>query len=172
MLYDDFLSGSSNPLSQCIPGCTPGGQVGFDAFLSSQDIVEGFFNVVVVLNGERVDDFGGGTDADNYVTMFMSSELVPTPSLGLNPVTVTAPFQMGGTLVLDVHRFGGGRSFPMGGKGTATITLAPDAAQRAWVSQEVRYVFESPAAIPEPSTVLLIGAGLAALIRTRARRRA
>jgi hypothetical protein len=171
-LVFDQTSGALQPLAACsVPGCAPGDPISFDAFLSTMNAEDGLLDAVLVLNGERVDDFGGGQIANNVLTMHLASERQVPPPFDLSPVTLTAPFDMEGTILLDVNTPGGRRTFGMDGKGTATLRLTPDATHGLWIAQEIRYVFESPAAIPEPSTVLFLGTGLAALARFRARRR-
>jgi PEP-CTERM motif len=169
------------PLNQCGgDGCLPGEMIDLSAVgLSTRHSDDGLANPVLTVNGLRIDDFSGGEVADHTVDLFFSSQSRVAPAFGdFSPVTLTAPFTLDGRVDLfqQSRPGGGGRLFRLNGRGTATLRLRPSAPRddgepRAWEAEYVRYDFESPAPVPEPSTMLLVGCGLAALVRSRRRRR-
>jgi hypothetical protein len=145
--------------------------------LSTRHSEDGLVNAVLTLNGLRIDDFGGGVVADHTVDMFFQSQPRVAPPFGdFSPVTLTAPFTFDGfvNLYQQSRPGGGGLLFLLNGRGTATLRLRPtplrDDGFRAWEAEHVRYDFESPAPIPEPSTMLLVATGLAAVVRYRRKR--
>jgi PEP-CTERM motif len=154
-------------------GCAPGTPISFDAFPSTQNFEDGLINAALTLNGILYDDFTGGQEADNIVSLFLSQGSAIAPPFGdFSPVTLTAPFILSGAAFLNQNRPGGGDFFRLAGRGTATLLLTPAPVRdgeppTGWVAQQLRYDFESPAVIPEPSTILLVVTGLAALVRFR-----
>jgi hypothetical protein len=84
------------------------------------------------------------------------------------------PFTLSGTLFLtdDIARINPPVfTFEVSGAGLARITLG-SIGDGLYVVRNVRYDFVSPEAVPEPTTVALLGTGLAAALLRRRKRRA
>ena len=178
VFHEGLGSGIFHAFTSCsAPGCTPGDLISFVASLSTQNLEDGLTNAVLTLDGVRYDDFTGGQVAKNIVSFSMEGAAVAPPLADLASVTLTAPFTLLGRIGLNQDRLGGGDLFLLDGRGTATLRLKPvpdrvGGPPAVWEAEQIRYDFESPAApIPEPSSMLLLGTGLAALIRSRIKRR-
>jgi PEP-CTERM motif len=112
-------------------------------------------------------------NADIFVRPFGEPVIAPPLS---SSALLTAPFDLvsGSTssavVLFDVE----GKPiviFPLVGRGVATLELTPSRGAPAWEFVRVRYDFESPAVVPEPTTLLLVGTGVIALAARRRRRR-
>ncbi len=89
-----------------------------------------------------------------------------------DPITLTMPFEMAGTV--NVHALNDPRpvifSTTITGSGIATLTLRrPAGNQAGFAIDTARYDF-SPAAVPEPATVVLLTTGLAGIVVRKCRR--
>lgn len=163
-----FIEGATrmDPLQNCqdTPDCLPGQRISLGAFLAPND--SGLANTVVTFRGVETSRFDVATRAGLALELMGSAVL---PALGDINTTVMSPFTMLGGFSDNIdsgHRLVGG--------GTATLSLTPSLlidGLQGWTVTSVRYDFEDSAPIPEPATVLLLGTGLAAVIRGRPRRR-
>lgn len=124
-------------------------------------------------------DLGWGTLTVNEATLspvrvrfqgtFLAEPVVaPLPPEPPDFIRLSTPFQFSGSIraLLDgVEVF----QRDLVGSGLATIQLEPASPELGFGGDEqfITYTFEDPAAVPEPSTVLLLGSGLATLIARR-----
>ena len=145
------------------PFANPGGTVSGSSMVSFSGGFAGLYNVAGP---------GGATyfvSRDSSLRFTTESFVLPAgPALSL---TLTVPFTMTGTLRLtdDIARLNPPVfSFEVSGQGLAHIVLAGDGFGVYRVA-EIRYDF-APAAVPEPATLTLLGAGLAATLLRRRRR--
>jgi hypothetical protein len=90
-------------------------------------------------------------------TLSFTTESFALPTVPQN-TSISLPFTMSGTLHLDAP--GNALTLPLTGGGFATGTFVTGGTPSMFLSA-VRYDFTD---IPEPSTVLLVGSGIAALI--------
>jgi hypothetical protein len=156
------LSGTTGPW-QCRPCGPPGTAIDLGGWFSASD---GFGAVKL----------GGASYAvpsnQAYAQLRPLGGPVIVPPLGAS-AALSAPFELDtfGTSLVDLYDFGGEPTlrFLLFGRGTATLLLEPDrSGALAWNFARVTYEF-SP--VPEPSSLLLLGAGLLTLAVRRHRRR-
>jgi PEP-CTERM motif len=86
--------------------------------------------------------------------------------------SVFAPFSFSGSVVPP--GFAGGPFPRLVGRGTVRVDLAwvrpPDGEGDGWDFQHALYEFQTPAAVPEPGTFVLVGSGIAGYLIRRRRR--
>jgi hypothetical protein len=124
-------------------------------------------NTSVTFNGTTYTDADFSNLNSNSLAIMLFGTAI-APEFGLSPRTVSAPFTMEGELVLN------GLQNPFTGRGIATVWITPipsiDGHPDGWAGTQVRYDFVDASAVPEPSTMMLLGTGLAALAGARRRR--
>jgi PEP-CTERM motif len=111
----------------------------------------------------------------NASALLFRGPLLTIPLLDTPTITITAPFYMTGNLsVATISTDGHVPVFSMTvqGSGMATLTLARffDGLQYGYQLTQIRYDFQ-PSDVPEPTTLWLLGAGLAGLTAAVRRRR-
>lgn len=159
--------GRVDPFTSCgiIPECFPGDLLSVGAFMGTSS-----FSGTATLNGVTYTEISG---LDDPTPAWELTGMATIPGFGdFSPTTLLAPF----TISSGLFSLPGGTSVPMAGRGTASVLLIPGledpSIPRGWLVDRVEYTFEGSAApVPEPTTLLLVGSGLAGAIRLRPRRR-
>lgn len=114
---------------------------------------------------------GGSTDAHGFLNLRFSGETL-LPQLVEPSAVVSGPFSVMGTLFYPATLGLPQRRVSVSGAGIATASLAPSVLDPLqWRVIRLEYQFANDAApVPEPSTMLLVGAGALALARRRFRK--
>jgi hypothetical protein len=141
--------------------CSPGDRISLSAGSSGSDL-----SALVTLDGQT---FNTGMVSDvvgEASVAFTGSFLVPSFT-GVEAVSVFSPFSFFGSVVPP----GFGPTVQLVGRGAARVDLArvvtPEFGQ-TWDFQRAVYEFQTPAVVPEPATLVLVGSGIAGcLIRRR-----
>jgi hypothetical protein len=161
--------GEVSAISRCgmvgDPDCVGGSTISIGAFLGE----DGFPNGIATLDGVTYDDIS--SIFSPATVLLRLGGTVTLPELQDSPVTLTARFTVGDSAFILPSP---NAPVPIGGTGgTATLRLVPalevEGPDRPWVVDMIRYDFNDAAAIPEPATVLLVGAGVVGAWRSRRR---
>jgi len=145
----------------CEVSCAPGSTLSFAASTGSES-----FGVVTI--GTDSFRIGGSSIEFGVLTLGFTGETLLPQLIGLS-AAVSAPFSVAGRLFYPPMFQ---RSVSVTGAGIATAFLAPSLSDLSlWRVTRLEYQFGSDSAlVPEPSTMLLVGAGALALARRKLRR--
>ena len=145
---------------QCSIRCEPGTTISLRVVATGGDVG----GVVTYLD----ESFGVSGFFDGDLGVVFTGEAVAPPLVGPT-AEVTAPFLFQGSI--SPPRFS---TLPRGtltGGGLATLTLRAQSFPSGWQFQRLEYLFiEDPSVVPEPASMLLVGSGLAVLLKLRRRR--
>ena len=155
------------PANSCVP-CEPGAPVSFNAFWSGGD-----FHGTAQVGGQSYllgsGDPGSGTAS--VVLAWAAVSGVAPAFTGAATASMAAPFTFTG---IFTYPFIPSTELPASvsllGSGTATVNLAWHT-DGFWIFDNARYEFQSASAVPEPGTLLLIGAGAVTTLVQRRRQR-
>jgi hypothetical protein len=154
----DPTEGRVDPLL-CSP-CIPGLPMSIAANLSGS-----VFSGPATLDGTTYADISGvDAPASLFLEIFGGSLI---PAFRDSPTTFRTAFTAEGFFSLPFS----GQPVALTGTGLATVFLRPnpfvEGDPRNWTVDRVRYDFAQPSAVPEPSTLILVGGGILALARRR-----
>jgi hypothetical protein len=142
---------------QCVPGATVPLNVGWGGFDLPAE---------VTLDGITYHDVGSASVQSDATIAFVAS--APLPPFSGNLSTVVAPFQFSGRFSSELA------SVDLVGAGTVTSTFRRITGVGDfdfYVQHHSVYSFESPSAVPEPGTMLLVAGGMLCGFRSRMRKR-
>ena len=166
----DAFSGIYMPWERCnLPSCHPGDEISLRAaWLGSA-----LRSPSMSFEGRTYTDVGGAVSLAGASVDFTGSFIAPpmAPS-----ATVVTPFSFSGSFSIpDADGI-----FPIRhtlfGAGTATVQLVPlggtAPGEPSWQVASARYEFSAADPVPEPATLLMVGAGIAGVARRVRRKRA
>jgi PEP-CTERM motif len=121
------------------------------------------------LDGTTYTDVGGAHSDTSASLLFSTTAMLPAVLSA--PTAVTAPFLL--DFLLTGNTFGPTGSVHLSGGGSATLVLEEDHGfgVPSWRVTGIRADVASPAPVPEPATLLLLGGGLAGIAHARLRRK-
>jgi hypothetical protein len=151
--------GRIDVLTNC-DSCVPGAPLSVAGILSGAA-----FTGVATIDGQTYTDLAGIAGPTSIFMEFFGKTVLPP--LQETEVLVTLPFSMMGVFNLP------GMREVLIGQGLASVVLqraivASDVPPQ-WTGKSVVYDFSNQATVPEPSTMILVGSGLLALVRARRR---
>ena len=156
-------SGIFTPWLTCIvPECTAGGSVDLFSFWSGSDLPG-----TATLNGQTYPAVGSVAGTSSLAAQWTGTLAIPSDFTG---GLLTAPFLFSGEFRYEVDPTLSWSLLDLVGAGTASLAFTPYPNEPgAFSLTSVRYEFDA-AAVPEPTSMLLIGTGLAGLAAVRRRR--
>ena len=155
--------GVFNPPDQCrVPECTLGSSVDLRAYFIGLDL-----SGTATFEGRTFTGFGSLAGTAGGSAEWTGSLSIPTTFSG---GLLTAPFMFTGEFAFEEDPTAP-RRIGLLGSGTARLMFTPYPGEPgAFSLSSLRYEFDS-APVPEPTSMLLIGTGLAGLAAVRRRRR-
>jgi hypothetical protein len=165
----DPAEGEVSAINRCgavgDPTCVAGSTISIGTSL----VEDAFPNGIATLDGVTYDDISSIFSPATVLLRLQGT--VTLPELQDSPVTLTARFTVGESAFILPSPTA---PVPIQGSGgTATLRLVPalevEGAPVPWIVDLIRYDFNDAAAIPEPSTVLLVAVGLVGAWRSRRR---
>lgn len=177
---EDFLfigsvsSGIFDPRRDCIP-CDPGETVSLGGAWGGSSV-----GASTLIINEFSHTLSMGSPRAANVQLFLAGSILAPELIGTT-ATASAPFQLSGSIryhpdpTVPLSELGIPASLGLSGVGTATLTFGRNEDSPYWTYLSAFYVIdEPPALVPEPSTLALLGAGLAGgatrLVRRRGKR--
>lgn len=158
------FEGIFTPWDQCsVPECVGGTTVN----LHSLWVGMAFYAATVTYNGQTFTAVGSPNASSSMFTEWTGGLAIPLDFTG---GTLTAPVALNGTFF-----FMPGPTVGLVGSGVASLTFVPytdPSFPDAVRLQSLRFDISPAAATPEPSSMLLVGSGLAAVAAALKRRRA
>jgi hypothetical protein len=152
-----------DPLRECFGPCGPTTDFSIGADLATFGIVGN-----ATLDGQTYTNINS-FDSDTFVRLLLVGTAVLPPVNG-SSLVIRAPFTVSGSGFSHADIAGAGDviTVPITGGGVATVSFHSLPMSPVWKFSSMRYDFM---ATPEPSTLILVGGGLAAVLRARTRRR-
>jgi hypothetical protein len=163
--FVDTSEGAVDPLRQCFP-CEPTAHFSVGANLASSAIIGS-----ATLDGKRYQDIN--TSSSNNFSVVQLTGTTVLPPVNGSSLVIRAPFTMTNSSFTYELTPGSDSEPPelatvaLRGGGTASVSFHANPSLPVWEFSGMRYDF---APTPEPSTLFLLGGGLAALWRARTRR--
>ena len=157
------VGGVFSPWLQCsVPECTAGTTVDLFTRFVGADI-----SGTATYNGVTYSPVGSVVANASLDTRWSGSLLIPS---GFSGGTLSSPFQFAGEFFFQDSPTTGGVVDLLGG-GQASLSFTPYPSQPgAFALTAVRYEFDAASTVPEPTSMILIGSGLAGLAALRGRR--
>jgi hypothetical protein len=158
--FVDTGEGRADPLSQCFP-CEP----------TANFSVGANFSDTAVIGSATLDGMTFPSLNSNDSNTFVSLQLDGTtglPPVNGSSLVIRAPFTVAPDSLFAYQITPGSiNTVALSGRGIATVRFHVNPTTPVWEFSDMRWDF---APTPEPSTLLLVGGGLAALWRARARK--
>jgi len=152
------LDGRLDPFGQC-GGCAPGVSIDLDTVFGGLAF-QG--TSVATLKGVEFTDIGSLEEGKSVSAEieFTGTAIAPPWANGAH-ATISAPFAFNGLFITTPFLPG---ATLLTGSGIATLSLRPysplDPSDHAWQTERLEFAFADSSAVPEPSTLTLLGSGL------------